>query len=184
MKKDIKNSLKIFTSYILILVLFTMFVPIILNISKDNTVPFLVVYSFLLFLMLFSMIYSDTHKIASIERKPASEAKAYPLKGFVLGVLGFLPITILGMVYPFINTVTFPFIKIDPVLLDRLKHVALNTVLSPFYFIIKAGNESVPAYIAAFLMVPVITAIGYYCGYKGYELSRLFKKDNRQNLKK
>ncbi|MCX7710210.1 MAG: hypothetical protein N2484_10220 [Clostridia bacterium] len=175
-KRDVNNSLKILFSYIMTIVLFVTFIPIVMSVAKSNLLPFLKGYSFLAFVIVALMVYSDSWKIGSIEKKPGNEIKAYPLKGLLLGIMAFSPFILIGLLYPILN--------FEAEALNRVKHVAFNTMLAPFYFLIKAGNESAIAYILSFFIIPGITMFGYFLGYKGYELSRLFKKSSPVNSAK
>ncbi len=160
MKNYIKSSLKVLADYGLSLLLFCIFVI--------SMYKYLSVFSFIIFLLMFALIYSDFKKLAIKEKRPHFETVHYPLKGFVLGFLGFLPIMLIEAVYPLIN--------FNDKVLDGIKHVALNAILSPLFWFIKLGNEVWYFYALAPLIVVVITGLGYAAGYYGIEVWASVKK--------
>ncbi|RCX13249.1 hypothetical protein DFR58_11867 [Anaerobacterium chartisolvens] len=160
MKNYIKGSLKVLADYGLSLLLFCIFVI--------SMYKYLSVFSFIIFLLMFALIYSDFKKLAIKEKRPHSEVPRYPLKGFVLGFFGFLPIMLIEAVYPLIN--------FNDKVLEGIKHLALNTILSPLFWFIKLGNEVWYFYALAPLIVIAITGLGYVAGYYGIEVWASIKK--------
>lgn len=164
----IKGALKILGGYCISLIIFGVFLYPVLSIARDKFSFWLPIYSFVIFLMMFAIIYSDIRKLAVKEKRPQYGLNPYPLKGFVLGLTGMVPIILLELVYLALNFS-------DPTLL-RLKHVALNTVLGPLYGFIKLGGSSAAAYVIATLIVPAVAMLGYLAGFYGFELRKKSKK--------
>ena len=164
----LKNSLKVFTSYIMALTVFLVFLPAPLSLSKDNSLFWFLFYCYLMFTLMTLLIFSDMKKLAEKERKPEYNLKPHPLKGLLMGVIGFVPFIAVELVYPFI--------AFQNVLADKIKYLVFNGLLGPLYGFINLGGESPAAYILASAAVPVIAMLGYMAGYWGIDLKALVKK--------
>ena len=162
----IKGGLKVFTGYLMSLLVFVIFLYLFISVTKDSFYAWLPLYSFILFVLMFLIIYSDMRKLAVKERKPQYNLNPYPFKGLVLGLIGFSPLILLELVYPLLIFGSEP--------LNRVKHLVLNTLMGPLYFVVRLGNGSVWAYAAASLVVPVIAMLAYLAGYYGFELMKFF----------
>ncbi len=169
MKTYIKNSAKILYNYAMALLVFVIFIYPFMGITKDAFNTWLPVYSIVLFLFAFFLIYSDMKELAKKEKRPQYEYTHYPLKGFVYGLIGIIPIMVI--------TAIFTFIHFDTTVAERIKHVAVNTFLGPLYFMIRWMNEAIPAYFVSILAIPVISLLGYLAGHYGVDImKKLFKK--------
>lgn len=167
-KRYLKGSLKVLGDYSVVLCIYAVFAFTFIN--------HLMIFSIVVFVLMFLLLYSDMHKVAVREKRPQYNLKPYPLKGFILGVFGFSPFILVELVYPLIilnNTVA-----------DRIKHLALSMLLGPLYPFIRIGHESVWAYVIASLVVPVIAGLGYLAGYFRFEWRAFFKKLKKINSSK
>ena len=106
MKDYIKNGFRVFVDYLISLVIFGVVLYTFLAITKDNYSKWIPVYSFLNFLLLYFMVYSDLKKLAIKEKRPQYNLKPYPLKGLILGFIGFLPLIIIHLLYLRIRLLT------------------------------------------------------------------------------
>lgn len=164
MKNYISGGLKVLITYCITLVIFVVFLFTVISLAKDNFGFWLSVYSFAMFLLLAAMVYSDMERLALKEKRPQYNLNPYLMKGLVYGLIGMIPFAVLEIIYPLINLG-------DPIL-ERMKHLALNTLLGPLYGFIKLGNESAVAYVLALFIVPVIAMLGYMAGLKGFKLRK------------
>lgn len=167
----IKNGLKVLVGYCISLIVFGVFIYVFLSLAKDNTNTLLPYYSLLMFLLVFAIIYSDMKKLAEKEKKPQYDLEPHPMKGLLYGFIGFSPIILIEII-----SVVMVF---ENQFADRIKHLAVNTLMGPLYFIIKAGNESPMGYISASLIVPLIAFLGYLAGYYGVNITKLVKKSDK-----
>lgn len=172
----IKGGLKVFFGYCISLLMFGVFLYVFISITGDRFSFWLPFYSFLFFLMMFLIIYSDLNKLAMKEKRPQYNLNPYPLKGFIFGLIGFSPFILLELIYPLIN--------LNDDVLERIKHLALNTLLGPLYWVLRIFGSTTGAYIAVSLLVPLIAMLGYLSGHYGFKLKGLFKKDTKPVLKK
>lgn len=169
MKNYIRNSAKILYDYAIVLIMFAIFMYVFMSLTKENFNQWLPVYSFLLFLFAFFIIYSDMKSLAMKEKKPQYELNPYPLKGLVYGLIGTIPVALAVIVAALIH--------LGSVDVERIKHLAINTFLGPMYFIIRWLNETPIGYMAAILVLPLIAMLGYLAGYYGINImSKLSKK--------
>lgn len=168
MKNHIKGGVKILAGYLITLLIFIVFLYTFISITKDNFVKWMPVYSFIFFLLLYLFTYSDMKRLALKEKKPQYELNPYPVKGLVLGLIGFLPIALIEIVYPFIvheNETVMRFVEL-----------AIMAILGPLYWILKLFDKTFLGYAAASLAVPFIAMFGYLAGYYGFDFTKYFKK--------
>lgn len=164
MKKIIKDGLKVLGDYAVSLVMFVIFLYMFLMITKENYSKWIPLYSGIIFIMMASMIYTDMKKLAIKEKRPQYDLNPYPLKGFILGFIGFLPIITIEVVYLFLDFNTG--------LGNRVKELILKTILGPVYFSVRLFGGSAIAYVVASLIVPIVAMLGYLAGYYGIDLKK------------
>ena len=168
MKNYIKNSAKILYSYAMVLIVFVIFIYVFMSFTKDNFNNWLPVYSILLFLFAFFIIYADMKNLAIKEKKLQYELKPYPFKGLVYGLIGTIPIALPVAVAALIH--------LGDDTTERIKHLAINTFLGPMYFLIRWLNETPFGYMAAILLLPMIAMLGYLAGYFGIDITSKLRK--------
>ncbi len=169
MKQLIKGGAKILYDYAMVLILFIVFLYPFIGIAGENFITWLPLYSILLFLFMFFLIYNDMKTLAKKEVKPQYELNPYPLKGLVYGLLSIIPISIIAFV--------LSQLRFEDRVVDRLRELAIDGLLGPVYFIIAWMNNSIIGYILAILVIPVLAMLGYLAGYYGIEImSKIFKK--------
>ena len=171
MSKYIRNGAKVLFDYSIALVVFMIFIYIFMIIAKEKFNELLPIYCIGIFIITFYIIYLDMKNLATKEKKPQYEEKSYPMKGFVYGVIGFFPFALL-------ESISVLIIFKDQ-FGDRIKHVFINILMGPLYFIIRFLGESPLSYILASLVIPLVAMLGYLAGYYGLEMSKLKKKANK-----
>ena len=172
MNRYIRNSVRVLVDYGVILLIFVFFLYVFLSITGTHYYAWLPVYSFICFVLLAMMLYADYKKLAVREKRPQYNINPKPIDGLIYGLIGVIPIYILEAVYPFITLA-------NPSLM-RIKHVALNVILGPLYYIVRIGGGTVPVYILCVLVIPVLTMLGYMAGLHGFEImSKIRKKPQK-----
>lgn len=169
-----KNALKVFSDYCITLLIFVIFIYPVLSFAKANYLTWVAVYSFVIFLLLYKLLFADLKTIAIKQKRPQYNLHPHPLNGLLFGLAGFIPVVILEIVYLFLH------FNVDTY--NRIAHIALNIILGPEYWFVKVLGSSAAAYIAATLLVPVICMLGYLAGFYNWNLS-LFKKKDARNVK-
>lgn len=175
MKYFLKSALKTSINYFIVLVIFLIFLYTFIAIAGDNFTKWLPVYSALNFLFLFFILYTDYKLLAVKEKRPQYEIKSYPLKGVFLGLVGSIPIVAIFIVLSAFKT--------ENELLARLIELAIDGILGPLYFIIRAIGGTPAAYAVAIFTVPAIVTLGYLAGYYNFSLRQALGRKNDTNLK-
>lgn len=163
MSNHIKDGLKLLSIYGIILVIYIIFL--------SAAIRFLLVYSIIMMVILAFLIFSETKRLAEKEKRGYTKVPCYPLKGLVIGFLGFSPILLFEIIYPFVNLNTEE--------LNNVKSLALNALMAPLYPIYKLFNEMPIGYFLASLFVPIIAMIGYYLGHTGIMNSKSNKHSKK-----
>jgi hypothetical protein len=79
---QIKRALRVTGDYFVSLVIFGIFSSIVFSIAKENIERGIYVFSIIIFLIMFSMIYSSMSGIAFKEKRPQYNINPSPYKGF------------------------------------------------------------------------------------------------------
>lgn len=175
MKINIKEAARVLIDYLIVLVIFVVFLYSFMSITGESFIEWVPLYSFFMFLVLFLIVYSDFRGMAIKDKKPQYQLDPYPLKGLLLGLLGFLPIVLITAIYPLIT--------LDSETANNIKRLALHTILGPLFFIVKLGGKTVFAYAMALIMIPVLSMLGYLAGFYGFSMRTLFGKNKAVDKK-
>ncbi len=169
MKMLIKNGMKILADYSMALIVFLIFLYPFFGLTKDNVYVWLPLYSAVFFIFAFAVIYADMKDLAKKEKRPQYELKPYPLKGAVYGLVGMAPVAVLVLVGALLHFSSFT--------ADRIRHLIVNIILGPLYFVYRPLNESLTGYIISMLLLPLIAMLGYLAGFYGIEIfGKVFRK--------
>ncbi len=164
MKNIIKSSLKVLADYFVSLVIFVIFLYTFFVITKENYSRWIPLYSGINFVLMTSIMYTDLKKLAVKEKRPQYNLNPHPLKGLVLGIIGFLPVIALEIVYAFLN--------FNDEFKNRIAELALKTLLGPVYVFVRIAGGTTAGYVLASLAVPVVAMLGYMAGYYGFEFRK------------
>lgn len=176
MKNYVKNGWKVLFNYIITLVIFVIFIYVFMSITQDQFNKWLPLYCIFTFIIFFFLLYTDMQGLAAKEKRPQYDLHPYPLKGLVYGALGAAPIAVI--------TAVASLISLQDDIAQHIKHVIINTLLGPMYFLIRWLDESPAGYIAAVLLIPVIAMLGYLAGYYGFNIMDKIKKKKPEPVKK
>lgn len=169
MLNHIKGSLKVFYDYCMALVVFVILLYPFISFTKDNFVQWLPYFSLFIFLIMFIIIYADMKTLAIKEKRPQYTGMfPYPAKGFILGLIGFLPVIILE--------IAVPMISFNNEILQVLKPNILKGILGPVYVFYQIPDNTICSYIISGLVIPVVSFLGYLAGYKDFDLGVEYKK--------
>lgn len=170
-KTQIRRGLKITTDYCITLIIFVIFLSIVFNVAKNNLQTGVFLFSILIFLILFSMIYTNMSDVAFREKRPQYGLHPSPYKGFLYGLIGMVPVFILQLSYYFIpyseNLVT-------------LQRRVLQGVSGPVYWLASLISEEAWAYHLVLLVIPVIAGLGYLAGHYEFYIMRKLKIFNKK----
>jgi len=176
---QIKRGLKITGDYIVVLIIFGIFSSIIFSLFKENLETGITIFSVIIFLIMFAMMYTNMSDIAFREKRPQYNINPPPYKGFIYGVIGTLPILLVQLIYYFVNVP-------DEFLI--LKRRVLQAFTAPLYWIARLISHDEWAYHAVLAVIPVIAGLGYMAGFYGFYITKklkIFEKlKKKQNVKK
>ncbi len=169
MKMYIRNGTKILADYGMALIVYIIFLYPFMGLTKDSLYTWLPLYSAVFFIFAFAVIYADMKDIAKKEKRPQNELHPYPLKGAVYGLVGIVPVAALVLVGSLLHFDNFS--------ADRIRHLLVNIILGPFYFLYRPLNESLIGYTASMLLLPLTAMLGYLAGFYRIDIFRkIFRK--------
>ncbi len=166
LKNHIKGGLKILGDYAAALLIYVILLYTFIAITGENFTKWLPLYSFIMFLLMVLMLYTDLWHLAVKEKRPQYDLNPYPLKGLVFGLIGFSPIIIIEIISYLVNFQ-------EPVFNNLKRAIVDNILLGPLYFSIRLFGETIIGYIVTLLIVPLLSMVAYMAGYYGIELRKI-----------
>ena len=160
LKNHIKSGLKVLGDYCAGLLIYFILLYTFIAITGEKFSSWLPLYSILMFAIVAILIYSDMWHLAAKEKRPQYNLNPYPMKGLVLGFIGFLPIIVISLVAYFLSFS-------EPVLNNIKEALLHNILLGPLYFAISLFGKTIYGYIISMLIVPLISMFGYLMGFHG-----------------
>lgn len=171
---QIKRGLKITGDYLTVLLIFGVFSSIALSIFKNDLEKGIFIFSIIMFLLMFLMMYSNMRDMAFREKRPQYNINPPPYKGFLYGTIGVLPILLVQLLYYIISV---------PEGYLTIKRRVLQALAGPLYWIAKLISNEVWAYHLVLLIIPVIAGLGYMAGFHDFYIMRKIKILNKLNKK-
>lgn len=169
MKQYIKGGAKILFNYAMAMIVFLIFLYPFINLTKDKLYIWLPFYSLVFFLFVFFLIYTEMKELAIKEKKPQNQLNPFPFKGAIYGFFSIIPLGLAAMAISIIH--------FDNIALERIRHLLVNTLLGPLYFVYGPLEETVFGYIAAIMLIPLVAMLGYLAGYFGITImDKIIKK--------
>lgn len=168
-KNHLKGGLKVLGDYLAGLLIYFILLYTFIAITGDKFSEWLPVYSLVMFLLTALIIYSDMWGLAEKEKKPQYQLDPYPLKGLVLGFIGFSPLIIIQLVALFLNFK-------EPVFNSLKTAILQNILLGPLYFSLNLFGKTVIAHIITSLIIPILCMISYLMGFYGIEIKKAKKR--------
>ena len=169
-----KRGRKVTFDYLIFLIVYVVFIPLVLSLAKDNFNKWMPLYSIIICLMMTLVIWSEVYEFGSKEKKPMYKLDPSPHKGFLIGVLGFAPFFILGFAAIIFTDLYAEQLKLTPEMIDLID----SAFFAPVFFLIAMIGKSTTAFVVASLYIPVLCYIAYLFGHKG-----ITKKQIKSKLK-
>lgn len=125
-------------------------------------------YSILIFLIMFLLMYNDMVKLAGKDKRKYGFVRFYD--GALYALLGIIPFVILQII--------ISLLKINNEIIDFnvLKGSLLKVFVAPMLFAAKLLHYSVWGYALAWALLILIGFVGYFSGYKGFDLYEYIRK--------
>jgi len=171
---QIKRALRVTGDYIISLVLFGVFSSIVLSIAKENIERGIYIFSIIIFLLMFSMIYSNMSNIAFKEKRPQYNINPSPYKGFFYGIIGTVPIFIIQLLYYLADIVIY-----IPKEFLTIKRRVLQAFTGPLYWLAKLISHEIWAYHVVLIVIPLIAGLGYLAGHYEFYIMKKLKIFNK-----
>lgn len=172
----IKRSLKVLTSYIMTLTVFSVFSITVVGLGKDS-VPYIMPWlSFVIFWLLFFSVYVEMKNIAFKEKRPQYNLNPSAFKGLLYGLIGIIPIAVVQIMILIIRV---------PADFEGPKKRLLQFLTGPLYWIAKLFGNATYLYLVAPLAIIVIAFLGYYAGHYEFNvMTWIGKKLGKKKIKK
>jgi hypothetical protein len=158
-----RQARKVTFDYLVFLIVYVAFLPLIISLAKDNIDVWAVLYSFIVGMLMFLVIWTDIYEMAKKEKKPMYKLDPSPHKGLLIGFIGMLPAYILSAAAFIFTGMMGEEIPLTPELINIIN----DAFLSPMFFIISLLDRSPAAYVTAYAAVPLICYLAYLMGNKG-----------------
>ena len=79
-----KQARKVAFDYLVFLIVYVAFLPLIISLAKDNIDTWAVIYSLIVGMLMFLVMWTDIYEMARKEKKPMYKLDPSPHKGFVI----------------------------------------------------------------------------------------------------
>ncbi len=167
-----KQGRKITIDYLIFLIIYVVFIPLLISLAKDNFDKWTPVYSIFVCFLMTLVIWSDVYEFAVKEKKPMYKLDPSPHKGILIGLLGFAPFLILGLISIVFTDQFAEKLNFTPELID----IVNTAFFAPIYFLIAFMGKSIASFVAASLFVPVVCYVAYLLGHKGITKKQIITK--------
>lgn len=169
MNKTIKISLKLLWNHVLFVILTIVFMPIFgWLIKKDNG---MLIFSYVVSILYFLMIYSDVWEIARKESKPYSEITPNVIRGLLFGIFASVVSIIMVLLY-YLDKIGILDLSIqlgeEPF---RIMNFIYRIWMPMFLGFFEAYGETFPAVFGLVVLVlPLASFLGYLAGMHQFSL--------------
>lgn len=156
---QLKRGLKVTGDYFTMLVLFVVFALLALNFSNDGSAGFVPVFSFLVFLVTFYVVYVDMRTMAFKEKRPQYGINPSPFKGLFYGLIGVIPPIVLQII---VMSLSIP----EP--LQTFQRRIYQGIGGPLYWFTRIIGTQPIHYFLSYVLVILIAGLGYYAGHREF----------------
>ena len=170
MKKYLSGSWVVFKNYLIAMIFFYIFYVGLYN--------FAAIYSVAIFIIMASLIYFELVHYAGFDKR--KYGKIRPYEGAIYGLLAVLPIIIIQFIISQLNLdaiisqLNFDTSSLN---LETLKVNMIKAFVAPILFVAKLfGYKYIWSYAVAWSLIVLIAFLGYYSGYKNFDLGAFMRK--------
>lgn len=160
MKKYLSGSWTVIKNYLFAMIFFCIFFMGFY--SKAS------LFSIAIFIIMVLLIYSELAHLTGVDKRKYGSVKFYD--GAIYALIGIAPIVIIQIV---ISQLNFNFETIN---FEVLKVNLVKGFVAPMLFIVKLAHYSLLGYILSWSTIVLIAFLGYFAGYKGFDLSEFTRK--------
>ncbi|ACL77186.1 hypothetical protein [Ruminiclostridium cellulolyticum] len=160
MKKYLSGSWTVLKTYLIAMLIFYIFFPAFYK--------RLSLFSVFVFVILIVFIYAELHHLAGVNNRRYGSIQYYD--GAIYGFLAVVPFAIIQVIISFLD------FSIEGVNFPVLRANLIKGLAAPMLFIEKSMNYSVIGYIVAWFTVILISFLGYFAGYKKFDVTGYARK--------
>ncbi len=160
MKKYFTGAWAVFKNYLFAMIFFYIF--FIGFYSKAS------LFSIAIFIVMIFLIYSELHHLTGVDKRRYGSVKL--TDSIIYALIAIAPMVLLQIIISFLSFES-PIINFDVLKLNLIKGLA-----APMLFIAKLGGYQVPGYIAAWATIVIMSFLGYFAGYKAFDLNAFIRR--------
>lgn len=160
MKKYLSGAWSVFKNYIFAMIFFYIFY--VGFYSKAS------LFSIFIFIIMFFLIYGELAHKAGVDRRKYGGIKVYD--GALYALFAILPVVLIQIIISQLN------LSIEGLNFAVLKTNLVKAFAAPMLFLAKALKYSVGGYLLAWASVVLMAFLGYFAGYKNFELDTYIRK--------
>ena len=160
MKKYLSGSWAVIKTYLIAMLIFYIFF---VGFYKR-----LGLYSVFVFVIMISFLYAELQHLTGVDKRRYGSVKYYD--GAIYGILGVIPFAICQVIISFLD------LSIKDVNFPVLKGNLIKGLAAPMLFIEKSMHYSVAGYIVAWFVIVLISFLGYFAGYKKFDITEYVRK--------
>lgn len=125
-------------------------------------------FSIAIFIIMVLLIYNELAHLTGVDKRKYGSVKFYD--GAIYALIGIAPIVIIQIIISQLN------LSFDVINFDVLKVNLVKGLVAPMLFIAKLTQYKLLGYIIAWATIVLISFLGYFAGYKGFELDAFIRK--------
>lgn len=155
MKKYLSGGWAVFKNYLFAMIFFYIFFV--------GFFKYASLFSIAIFILMFILTYHELHHRAGVDKRRYGSIKLSD--SIIYALVAIAPMVLLQIVIAFLS---FESKVID---IEVLKWNLIKGLTAPMLFIAKLGAYHIPGYIAAWLTIVLMSFLGYFAGYKAFDLN-------------
>ncbi len=160
MKKYLSGSWAVLKTYLIAMLIFYIFF---VGFYKR-----LSLYSIFVFVIMIAFLYAELHHLTGVDKRKYGSVKFYD--GAIYGILAVIPFAIIQIIISFLD------LSIKDVNFPVLRANLIKGLAAPMLFIEKSMGYSVIGYIVAWFTIILFSFLGYFAGYKKFDVTEYIRK--------
>ncbi len=160
MKKYLSGSWAVLKTYLIAMLIFYIFF---VGFYKR-----LSLFSIFVFVIMIAFLYAELHHLTGVDKRKYGSVKFYD--GAIYGILAVIPFAIIQIIISFLD------LSIKDVNFPVLRANLIKGLAAPMLFIEKSMGYSVIGYIVAWFTIILFSFLGYFAGYKKFDVTEYIRK--------
>lgn len=170
MKKYLSGSWAVMKNYLFGMIFFFIFII--------GFYKWVSIYSIAIFIIMIPLLYFELTHYEGVEKRRDGNVKPY--QGAIYGLLAILPFVLLQIIISQLDIkgifTSFNMKAADSINYSMLKQSLIKGFVAPMLFIARQGGYTVWSYALAWSTIVLTSFLGYFSGYKGFDLSEFIRK--------